>query len=276
VSGKRSPPIRLPEPTTAYDRTLVEIAPQIDLLTRHIEEALRPRKRLREGRDFPSGHKLNLRRVMAYQADPRLYNKLWLRKTIPDRRSAAVSLLVDLSGSMRGEKCAAAVAGTMLVAEALNRLSIPFAINGFQDVLIPFCDFADGWTPSIRAGIAEMPQEVDGSRTSGNNTPLYNDDGPCLVEAAEGLLERSETDRVLLVVSDGIPEGRRSDENDLHKAVAQLRGMRPALTLIGLGLGSGTEHVNKYYPESIANIPAERFAEEIGRVLQRTLLGRSI
>jgi hypothetical protein len=37
---------------------------------------LRPARRLREGRDFPSGSKLNMRRVMAWEADPRLYDKL--------------------------------------------------------------------------------------------------------------------------------------------------------------------------------------------------------
>jgi cobalamin biosynthesis protein CobT len=43
--------------------------------------------------------------------------------------------VVDLSGSMHGPKTDAAQAGTVLMAEALHRLGIPFAINGFQDRL---------------------------------------------------------------------------------------------------------------------------------------------
>ncbi len=234
---------------------------------------LRPARRLREGCDFPSGSKLNMRRVMSWEADPRLYDKLWLRKTIPQRRGTAMSLLVDLSGSMRGEKAAAAMAGTVLVSEALNRLGVPFAVNGFQDVLVPFCDFGEGLTPRVRTAIGQLPQEVDGNRPGGNNQPRYNDDGPCLLEAAEGLLDRSETDRVLIVVSDGKPEGRRSNEADLRRAVESLRALGSELTLVGLGLGPGTDHVTRYYPQSIANIPVARFADEIGGLLQRTLLG---
>ncbi len=267
------PPLRLPAGTSAYDRALAQVASQIDLLTRHIEDVLRPVRRLREGRDFPSGSKLNMRRVMAWEADPRLYDKLWLRKTIPGRRGTAMSLLVDLSGSMRGEKAEAALAGTILVSEVLARLGVPFAVNGFQDVLIPFCDFGEGLTSEVRNGLGQLPGEVDGTRSGGNNQPLYNDDGPCLLEAAEGLLERSETDRVLIVVSDGRPEGRRSNEADLRRAIGSLRALGPELTLVGLGLGPGTDHVSRFYPESIANIPVARFADEIGGLLQRTLLG---
>jgi hypothetical protein len=280
MGGRPLPPLeppkplpRLPAVDTSYEKALQQVASQIELLTRRIEDVLRPARRLREGRDFPSGSKLNMRRVMSWEADPRLYDKLWLRKTIPLRRGTAMSLLVDLSGSMRGEKAAAALAGTVLVSEALNRLGVPFAVNGFQDVVIPFCDFGEGLIPEVRAAIGQLPNEVDGNRPGGNNQPRWNDDGPCLLEAAEGLLDRSETDRVLIVVSDGRPEGRRSNEADLRKAIESLRALGRDLTLVGLGLGPGTDHVTRYYPESIANIPVARFADEIGGLLQRTLLG---
>jgi hypothetical protein len=265
---RRRPPRLLSD----YDKAQARVASQIERLTRHIEEILQPVQRLREGRGFPSGYKLDLRRLMTYEADPRIYNKLWLRKSIPQRRRAVVSLLVDLSGSMQGAKTEAALAGTVLVAECLNRLAVPFAVNGFQDVLIPFCDFGAGLGPDVRHAIGELPLEVEGRRPNGNNQPRWNDDGPCLVEATEPLLDRGETDRLLIVVSDGLPEGRRSNKEDLRKAVEQLRSLGRQLTLVGIGLGPQTEHVNTYYPESIANVPLERFAEEIGGLLERVLL----
>jgi hypothetical protein len=265
-------PIQLQPPRTAYDQTLRRMASQIDRLTRHIEEVLRPARRLHEGRGYPSGSRPDLRRLMACEADPREYNRLWRRKTIPHRRSTAVSLLIDLSGSMRGEKSGAALAGTVLLAESLHRLDVPFAINGFQDVLIPFCDFGEGLTPRVCRAIGELPAEINGTRAGGNNKPLYNDDGPCLLEAAAGVSQRPESDRLLVVVSDGIPEGRRSGEADLHQAVATLKDPRLGLRLTGIGLGPNTEHVRRFYPDSVANVPVEQFAAEIGKLLERVLL----
>jgi hypothetical protein len=80
-------------------------------------------------------------------------------------------------------------------------------------------------------------------------------------------------DRLLLVVSDGLPEGRRSSEDDLRTAVRKLRARGDGLKLIGIGLGPETEHVKDFYLESIANVPVSRLATEIGGLLRRTLLG---
>jgi cobalamin biosynthesis protein CobT len=174
---------------------------------------------------------------------------------------------------MRGEKSDALLAGTVLLAETLHRLDVPFAVTGFQDVLIPFCDFPDGLTSHVRQHLGQMPREINGDRPGGNNRPSYNDDGPCLLEAADDLLAWSAVDRLLIVVSDGLPEGRRSSEDDLRTAVRKLRARGDGLKLIGIGLGPETEHVKDFYPESIANVPVSRLATEIGGLLRRTLLG---
>ena len=38
--------------------------------------------------------------------------------------------------------------------------------------------------------------------------------------------------------------------------------------LIGVGLGPDTGHVSDYYPTAIADVPVERFAYEMGRLLE--------
>src|SRR5262245_19234949 len=266
----RQRPLRLPPPQTLYDQAFARIADQVNQLVASIEDLLRPRRRLRELSGYPSGHRLDLRRVMSFEADPRTWHELWMRKSIPRRHNTAIGLLVDLSGSMRGPKTEAAIAGTILLAETLHRLQVPFAITGFQDNLIPFCDFFDGLTARVRDALGEMPHEVEGCRKSGNNNPSYNDDGPCLKEAADHLLKCPADDRMLIVVSDGLPEGRRSTEKDLREAVASL-SVDPTLKLIGVGLGPDTGHVKEYYPHSVANVPVNRFAAEIAELLRGIL-----
>jgi hypothetical protein len=259
-------------PASDYDRAHDAVAGQVELLVRHLEEILTPRKRLRERGGYPTGRRVDLRRLMAFEADPRRYDELWVRATIPDRREAAVGLLVDLSGSMRGARANAALLGTVLLAETLNRLQVPFRVDGFQDVLIPLHAFQESLGPVSRQRLSEMVQEVEGCRDGGNNQPRYNDDAPCLLEHADKLLEHPADDRILIVVSDGLPEGRRSTSTDLREAVRRLSEPGVGLRLVALGLGPETEHVKTFYPQGTANVPLPKFAETIGDLVERMLL----
>ncbi len=265
-----APRLNFPPPTSTYERALARVAGQLHHLTTVLEDLLRPRRRLHETSGYRSGYRLDLRRVMAFEADPRLWDKLWQRKSIPDRHQTGVSLLVDLSGSMHGPKTDAAQAGTILLAEALHRLQIPFALNGFQDRLIRFADFHDGLTERVRQAVGEMPLEVAGRRPGGNNVPGYNDDGPCLREAAEQLLTYPADDRILIVVSDGMPAGRRSTEEDLRHVV-RLLAREPHLRLIGVGLGPDTDHVRDFYPHSRASVGLAAFAGVLAELLRVVL-----
>lgn len=258
---------------SSYELAYSSVQDQVYGLTKHLDEILRPRQRLRERAGYPSGRRVDMRKVMQFEADPRKYNELWIRSSIPDRRSVAISLLVDLSGSMRGTKARSALLGTILMAETLHRLDVPFAINGFQDVVIPLADFGDGLVPETRQNIAELVQEVSGTRRGGNNHPDYNDDGPCLLAAADQLLEHPASARILIVVSDGLPEGKHSNTDDLKKAILVLEDHDVPLQLIGLGLGPNTGHVTQFYPWAKANIPVERFSKEIGALVEKLVLG---
>jgi len=273
--GPTPPPLSPLEPRwtppSDYDRSYQRVADQIEQLTRRLGDLLRPRQRLTENSGYPSGRRVDLRRLMTYEADPRRYDELWVRTTIPERRHVAVMLLVDLSGSMCGDKVEAALHGTILMAETLARLEVPFAIVGFQDVLIPLHDFHERLGAGARRAISEMVQEVDGNRRGGNNTPGYNDDGPCLLAAAELLEAQGASDRILVVVSDGLPAGSRSDEGDLHRAVRQLE--HAPLEIVALGLGPDTEHVTDFYPTARASVPLHDFAEVIGELVAQIVLG---
>ena len=101
--------------------------------------------------------------------------------------------------------------------------------------------------------IADMTMEVSGDRPGGNNNYGYNDDGPCLLQSANDLLKRPETDKVQIVISDGLPEGKRSSKQDLTDAISKLE--KQGVYLFGVGLGPRTEHVHHFYSNAIANVP---------------------
>jgi hypothetical protein len=253
---------------SAYQEDLTAVAGHVDELVRTLEDVLQRRRRLARRAGYVTGQRIDLRRAMAFVGSPRKPLDLWVRPSLPDRRSAAFVLLIDLSGSMRGPKIEHAMRGAVLFAETLARLQLPMAVFGFQDELVPAIGFGQTFDDDARGRLRSLACEVTGTRAGGHNRPGFNDDGPCLREAAAHLLDRSEDDLVLLVLSDGHPEGRRSNARDLHHAVSTLA---PLLSLVGIGLGPGTEHVSDYYPRALASVDLESLPRALGGVLRQSL-----
>jgi hypothetical protein len=217
------------------------------------------------------GAKPHLPAVMRREADPRASDRVWARSPPPMRRWAAVSLLVDLSGSMRGEKVAAAKLGAEACALALATLDVTFALHGFQDVLIPLLPFGVHRPATVLRATRALELEVRGERPDGNNRPENNDDGPCVDEAARALSRRSEPDRLLVVISDGLPEGSRSTAEDLRVAVRRWTGPRSPIRIVALGIGPRTEHVRDYYPDAIAGVDPMELPRALTETLHRRL-----
>ncbi|MGO8954967.1 MAG: hypothetical protein ACLPWS_01105 [Rhodomicrobium sp.] len=238
-------------------------------LRRSLTRALpRPRTRLAGG--FRTGAQLDLPSLVQAAATGREPERIWQRKIVTRPARLAVLLLVDCSGSMAGEKGIAAASATRRIASALRHLNrVAFAVFGFQDELIPIIGFGET-EADLRSRIGRIPLEIGGRAPDGHNRPSYNDDGPVLREAAEALFARPEQRKLLIVVSDGRPEGRRSDEADLHTAVAAVSAL-PGLTLVGLGLGPNTEHVTEFYPRAEACVAPAALAQVIERLLARSL-----
>lgn len=250
-----------------YAGLFTEVAALVEHLTRSLEDVLRPRRRLGYERGHVSGRRVDLKALMLAEADPSRPVKPFLRPTLPDRRDAAFALLIDLSGSMRDKKIVAAMRGACLVAEVLARLQIPFRIDGFQDELIPVADFHEGLGTVFRKTLPELAYETEGARVGGHNHPMHNDDGPCLLEAAQYLLAFPAHDHFMIVLSDGHPEGLRSTPSDLTDAVARVR--QSGIGLVGVGLGPGTRHVAEYYPDHLAEVPLEDLAQQLGGIIGR-------
>jgi Cobalamin biosynthesis protein CobT VWA domain len=118
---------------------------------------------------------------------------------------AAVSLLVDMSSSMRGERAKAAAALALHLGDALKAAGVKFEIGGYYQMnpredgacraRLGFCkEMNAGWTQEARgktAALASMP--------SGGTATM-----PAAKEMAKRLLnERNATRRILLVLTDG-------------------------------------------------------------------------
>ena len=256
-----------------YDNVYQQVKDLDEVLYRRLEEVFTPNVKS-EVKLRSSGAKLNLPAVFRWEAEKAVGHpgkvKIFESVTMPEPKDYAVTLLVDLSGSMAREKIDETFKGVVLLSEILNRLGVKFSILGFQDQLIHFKDFDQRLSDKVRDKMGGMVGETKGKNPGGHNHPYCNDDGPCLAEASGILENRSEREKFLIVLSDGSPAGSHSTAGDLVAAVAGIL-KNTDQKLLGVGLGMGTEHVKRFYPVSLPNVDIKKFSEVFGGLLEDLL-----
>ncbi|MCX6781993.1 MAG: hypothetical protein NTW66_02655 [Candidatus Magasanikbacteria bacterium] len=265
----------------AYDRAFEEVKPYIDKVAEDIMNIFIAKRHPQFKKSFP-GQKLRLKGAMAYESSDN-YRDLFERRLNAERKSLSFFLLVDLSGSMSGEKIAETFKGAVLFAEALNRVSetmgsVKVAIYGFQDTLIKYKEFGEKMDDDLRQAMSVMPRETENRGV--HNGASYNSDGYCVEKSAEILNQQQTTGKFLFVLSDGQPA-----PDGAHRAVkvqyneydpsAELRAVVAQISkegnihVLGVGLGPHTEHVSDYYRSDLAhvdNIPSVD-VDKLSRVL---------
>jgi len=258
-----------------YDTTYAEIRELDERLYKLLEEVFTPNIK-RKMRLKSAGSKLNLPAVFRWEGGRQsgargLDSRIFETVHIPEKKDYAITLLNDLSGSMVGEKIEQDFKAKVLLTEVLNRLGIKNEILGFQDEVIIFKRFDEDLSDDVRKRISGMPYEVSGLNPGGHNMGMFNDDGPCLLEASRSLSAQSSKEKFLIVISDGMPAGRFSNAHDLKRAVDHILTTTDQ-KLVGLGLGEDTEHVKSFYPTALPNITVEELVETVGGLLEDMIL----
>lgn len=177
-----------------------------------------------EGRDeAKGGGKLNPRRLVgAYNGDENVFTK----RVDDDSINTAVQLVIDMSGSMSGEKIDLALQSTLLLSEALAKCNVPFEIVGFRTTG-GGSRIHTGKSPAVLKMIQDM---IEDGRTHRYDTiemttfksfaeryqmclpvlgNMYaggaNCDGESILYASQTLLKRPERKKIMMVLSDGEP-----------------------------------------------------------------------
>lgn len=198
-----------------------------------------------------------------------------------------VEIVVDHSGSMSGGKIYVATQTCIVLAEALNRVRVPFAITGFTtgtyeppdmkeeekermreldnissydpeyanfDRLEPIIEYtyktADEPFMLMKHRIALMPSQYKGA----------NADGDSLFNIARRVSARKEARKVIIVLSDGLPSvacgsnRKGSAEKRLKDIVGRIE-KAPGMDIIGIGIA--TDETAKFYKKHVVVSNAE-------------------
>ena len=186
-----------------------------------------------------------------------------------EEKDYAITLMFDLSGSMRGDKIEEAFKSAIVLSETLQSLNIKFEVVGFQDKILEFKTFDEELNDDMRRKLTQLPLEVENSNPNGNNQSADNNDGECLREASKSLGHRMEQNKFLIVLSDGNPVMRGKSNSQLNRELnnaVEYITQNTNQKLLGVGLLSNA--VSRFYPNNIPNVGVEDLTETLGEVLR--------
>jgi cobalamin biosynthesis protein CobT len=272
--------------TELDERTAHMVAP----MQKDIERMMAARSQVLKVPGYRSGrmHSGSLHRLRT--GDDRVFRRLQEHKS-PE---TAVTLLIDNSGSMSGEKIKMAMSAGYALSSTLQRVNIKHEVIGFTTMQPRgvkdwqeqqeaeeerigrhfsrmgalyhpiYKDVNERLTPEVKRRFAIAPYTCP---MSGNT------DGEAVRFAGNRLALRTEPRKVLIVLSDGHPAGmsRFPEEiySDLHRAVEECEKKR----IETIGVGIMDDSVRTFYPKAVvlkdlAELP-KQVMKELKGILQQ-------
>lgn len=187
-------------------------------------------------------HNKNLFKV-AVPASREFSEKIFKQKKISEILDTAVYVLVDMSGSMGGEKMVHAAQAAILLNDAIAKLGVPIEIAGFTErhtgpihyVFKKFDSKCEGahLKERIRKGTSDMSQ---------------NADGESILYSYNRIKQRKEKKKILIVLSDGQPAADRG--HGIHGFTKKIVKEIEKQGLVNIyGIGIMTDSVKQFYKE---------------------------
>lgn len=269
-----------------WHRLLGAARAQTGALKRQLERALKVDEHTRWKREQERGD-LDRAVLARVATSPGYRTPFRVRRATPGR-DAAVSLLIDCSGSMAGSKIELATLCAAALCDALIQLGFACEVLGYSSaedaaMRAHYQRWIDdghstfGYNRFVERLDLRVYKRFDSDNPSGIaclECGHENPDGEALSWAAERLLSTRARRRILMVLSDGSPatgDGHPAIlRTDLHARVDALRARRVEL----IGIGILDDAVESFYPvsrvvEHLNALPGAAFA-----VLSDTLLDR--
>ena len=250
----------------SYKSVLKSLGSQAGVMARKLSNALLDRQKVTWHGGYENGRLDSKRLVAAYLSNPMVYKK----REDNDALDTAVSILVDLSDSMRGRSIKVAQAGAIALAESLSQTEIPTEVIGFRET--DRADTAHGSDPTIKYGrthrtdmivFKSFEDSLNSARDFLGCIPEFvegtTNDTEGVLKAYRRLAVRPEKKKILLALSDGSPSyktgyfsGVNWDPDSQNRFCAQT--LRDAVDYViskgvyVVGIGILTSSVSKFYP----------------------------
>ena len=234
-----------------YNTIMEELRPVSRRLQKQMLDALRD---LKDG--YVQRHKQFGRTIIpsdAYRPDQRFFANKKLPQDLPDM---ALSVLVDHSGSMGGNRIESAMKASLLLHDFCTGLNIPIAVAGHnaeRGVCVNYYIYADYEQISNKDRYRAARMAAALTKMRANNC---NRDGAALTISAKLLEKRQEEVRLLIIISDGRPndEGYGGEEaaKDIQNIVKQCK--QRGIEVLACAIGDDKENIAAIYGDSFIDI----------------------
>lgn len=196
-------------------------------LANKLRKLLRVKSMKRWQHGVPKG-KLSPRSLHKIVTDNDDYD-IFRRKTSAINLDSAVTLLIDMSGSMGGKKWGHAANSAYALYCSLNKLRIPTEIIGFYSTKV------DHFTIYKEFG-QKLPEHKLKERLQNTGPHSSNEDAAAIMFAGGRLLKRKEPSKHLIVLSDGQPAGYTYDSMSNAINVVKHVEQKTPIQICGIGI----------------------------------------
>ena len=247
----RGRPIRVRTPSlnttskAAYDKIYREVAPYVQRLVAEMKALFED---LREGsidRGRTCG-RVDMKSLRRIDTDAKIFSTKKNPIDIPD---LAICLLLDQSGSMTGRRIHACEKAAIMLEAVSKMLDVPVMVCGHNTGGggINFYVHRDFDTIDARRKYSLAAIETDNS----------NRDGYAIYAASELLGKRAETDKILLIISDGQPAdigyGGDAAAEDIRQIVKNAN-RQYGIETIAAAIGDDKDRIKKIYGNGYLDI----------------------
>ncbi|EME84614.1 uncharacterized protein MYCFIDRAFT_113897, partial [Pseudocercospora fijiensis CIRAD86] len=198
------------------------------VLTEHLRLILQPTQATKMRGDFRTGKRLNIKKIIPYIASSYKRDKIWMRRSIPSKRSYQIMLAIDDSQSMNEDERKGLAFDTLaLVAKSMSMLEVgEIGIVGFGQNVNVAHDFSMPFTTD--AG-GEVCRQFSFSQTKTDVRKLLEQSIE-LFRTARARATGSASDlwQLQLIISDGLCE----DHNGIRQLVRQAHDERIMVVFI--------------------------------------------
>jgi hypothetical protein len=233
-----------------FKRDRAEVAVAVASMVRALEQAMRARTRCRKNQFMRSG-KIDKTRLT--QIAKSLSKEVFYQHQKGEKLETAVEIIIDESGSMSYYREVRQVA--IAVSESLAQLNIPFEVTGSTtkygggDSRIADRNGLSRTNPIVYDHFKLFSQQWVNvcHNMSKTRSWMHNVDGEVVEYAARRLLDRPESRKVVIVLSDGLPDAGHGNGPEMGRNITRTceRARQAGIEVYAFGLD--TRDPAKFY-----------------------------
>lgn len=251
-----------PSDKNCYDVIATRYKDVVQSLVKVVKRIIKKKNLTGERRGIYCGKSLDTSNL--YRPDLKIFKD---RKQPKKEISLALSVLIDESGSMSGQRCRSARNASIVLAEMCEQLNVPYEVFGHTALsgrvyLNNYKNF-----DSLKKDDKYRLAQVDAS--------FSNRDGAAILYVSERLKQRKEQNKLFIIFSDGEPAdiGYYGDEAKSHLKYIHSQLISSGVDLIAAAIGSDKEVIHQIYGQSFLDVTnLETMPEIFARILKKKIV----